>query len=497
MAEPPGAPPAGNSAPAGQSEPAAEAAPENGSGKAPAEKGGAQPEPTGQEPARPAEDTSGEPATRGDGAQPTAGTDRPGEDGGDAEASTPEQGGEGAPNEFRNAVHREEPPVGPPDEMGRVADETGRLGESVTTATDQGEQARANAGNEWRDQAGQDAGHRAAELAEGNRETARLARSVSDAARSSAEQVTEVRKGDEQSLQNGETDWHLARALLPDGEREVAEGETVAATVAETRQRHAAGAAGIREIWNGVAVAEEQPEEPSAVAELAGNLLRTGGDSNVNVGSFLGETSDDIIDGAGSAVGAALDWAGFDEAGKAVTRTADEVGDVLAEETLVEGARIRNAYYDLAQAVDGLDRPRTVYVSHERYPESAQHIDEAQGGTFWRGDQQRNVPRPDPVLTVQREGSEARRAAAIGGIPSKEGFDKDEYPPAVADTTGDKSVKYVPFADNRGAGSAMGHQLNGRDGSIQRQLDGRGMLGDFWGLGRADDGDKFVLRTFR
>jgi hypothetical protein len=56
------------------------------------------------------------------------------------------------------------------------------------------------------------------------------------------------------------------------------------------------------------------------------------------------------------------------------------------------------------------------------------------------------------------------------------------------------SVRYIDPGDNRGAGASQGNQLNGRTGSIERQLDGTGLqvIGD----GRADDGDKFRVETF-
>jgi hypothetical protein len=66
-----------------------------------------------------------------------------------------------------------------------------------------------------------------------------------------------------------------------------------------------------------------------------------------------------------------------------------------------------------------------------------------------------------PVLmTVDRADAIAHRAASLQGIPTKTGFDRDEYPPAMAAEGGKGAdVRYVPSFENRSAGSSMGYQL--------------------------------------
>ena len=87
-------------------------------------------------------------------------------------------------------------------------------------------------------------------------------------------------------------------------------------------------------------------------------------------------------------------------------------------------------------------------VSRLNYPQSAQHIEEAQA-----------EGRP-VLLTVDRSGAAARRAASLKGVPTVRGFDRDEYPPAVFKEGGAGShVKHIPFSDNRGSGSSIGNQL--------------------------------------
>lgn len=89
----------------------------------------------------------------------------------------------------------------------------------------------------------------------------------------------------------------------------------------------------------------------------------------------------------------------------------------------------------------------TVYVSRSKYPETVSHIEDsiAQG--------------KPAVLTIDRKGAAQRRKEALMDIPSKTGYDRDEYPPAMFKEGGTgASVRYISPKDNRGAGSCIGHQ---------------------------------------
>jgi len=238
-----------------------------------------------------------------------------------------------------------------------------------------------------------------------------------------------------------------------------------------------------------------QQDDRNPVAAFLGDTLRDLGDGDVERARDIGEFMDDTIDNLGAGAGDALRSLGADGAGDAVERTADDLGDTSAENWLELGATSRNVGYDVAQGIDGTDRPRTVFISRERYPEAAAHIDDAQSGTIWTGfASQPGQPKPS-VLTVDRENASARREAATSVVPPRSDYDRDEYPPAVAKEGGDgSSVRYIDPSDNRGAGSSQGNQLAGKTKTLQRQLDGTGLavVGD----GKADDGDLFRLETF-
>jgi hypothetical protein len=64
------------------------------------------------------------------------------------------------------------------------------------------------------------------------------------------------------------------------------------------------------------------------------------------------------------------------------------------------------------------------------------------------------------VLLHRRYEARANRHASLRGIPTKPGYDRDEYPPAMFDEGGKGAdVRYVLSAENRSAASAMRRQL--------------------------------------
>lgn len=99
-------------------------------------------------------------------------------------------------------------------------------------------------------------------------------------------------------------------------------------------------------------------------------------------------------------------------------------------------------------------------VDSSKYPESAQHILEAQQGTTHTG-HGAPVARSQPsILTIDRDGADANRTDSLRGIPTRPPQDRDEYPPAMFREGGTgASVKYIDATDNQGSGSSMGSAL--------------------------------------
>lgn len=75
--------------------------------------------------------------------------------------------------------------------------------------------------------------------------------------------------------------------------------------------------------------------------------------------------------------------------------------------------------------------------------------------------------RAERFLTWDPEGADARRRQDLRGIPTRSGFDRDEYPPASTREAGlqpdgsSASVVYVASSENRSGGARLGRAMAG------------------------------------
>ncbi|MCJ1810220.1 NucA/NucB deoxyribonuclease domain-containing protein [Flavobacterium covae] len=100
-------------------------------------------------------------------------------------------------------------------------------------------------------------------------------------------------------------------------------------------------------------------------------------------------------------------------------------------------------------AGDGVTHDIVATIKKSDFPETAQHIEDA----IKKG-------HPD-IVTVDRLNAAAQRTKSLKGIPTKKGFDRDEWPMAMFKEGGSgASVRYINPSDNRGAGSAVGSALS-------------------------------------
>ena len=100
-----------------------------------------------------------------------------------------------------------------------------------------------------------------------------------------------------------------------------------------------------------------------------------------------------------------------------------------------------------------------IVFSAQKFPNVRRHF---------RGALRRGWPRR---LVVNRRGADARRERALRDIPTREGYDRDEYPPAVGRGRGPglergrnprgwkADVRYVPSSENRSHGATLGDRL--------------------------------------
>lgn len=85
----------------------------------------------------------------------------------------------------------------------------------------------------------------------------------------------------------------------------------------------------------------------------------------------------------------------------------------------------------------------------DRYPQTAAHIKAA----ISRG--------KSSICTIDRNGADENREESLAGIPTKGGYDRDEWPMAMCSEGGKGAdVAYVESGDNRGSGSWIGNQLD-------------------------------------
>ncbi|MBW4080038.1 NucA/NucB deoxyribonuclease domain-containing protein [Paenibacillus sp. S150] len=84
----------------------------------------------------------------------------------------------------------------------------------------------------------------------------------------------------------------------------------------------------------------------------------------------------------------------------------------------------------------------------DRFPETAGHIKEA----IRSGE--------SAVCTINRQLADENRKESLRGVPTKKGYDRDEWPMAMCEEGGrGADIQYITPSDNRGAGSWVGNQL--------------------------------------
>ncbi|HST42228.1 MAG TPA: NucA/NucB deoxyribonuclease domain-containing protein [Conexibacter sp.] len=110
------------------------------------------------------------------------------------------------------------------------------------------------------------------------------------------------------------------------------------------------------------------------------------------------------------------------------------------EERQARGGQSASACQRTARVVE-------VGISATRYPRVLAHIDAAVRAGWPR------------VLRIRRDGAAARRDRALRGIPTRPGYDRDEWPMAMARADWRAHVAYVPSGENRGAGASVGLKL--------------------------------------
>ncbi|MBJ8024762.1 sporulation protein [Bacillus cereus] len=125
------------------------------------------------------------------------------------------------------------------------------------------------------------------------------------------------------------------------------------------------------------------------------------------------------------------------------------IGGFAVASMLLTGCSMINDKTSVKQ-VNGSEKvAQVIEFPSSKYPETGAHIKEAieKGKT--------------DICTIDRKGAGDRRKQSLAGVPTKKGYDRDEYPMAMCKEGGSGAdIKYIKPADNRGAGSFIGNKVD-------------------------------------
>ncbi len=120
---------------------------------------------------------------------------------------------------------------------------------------------------------------------------------------------------------------------------------------------------------------------------------------------------------------------------------------IVAYVTDVENIDLKGLFSSPQASSTSYDK--VIYFPADRYPKTAAHIEHA----IEEG--------KSAICTIDREGAEENRSQSLKGVPTKDGYDRDEFPMAFCDEGGTGAdIDYVKPTDNRGAGSWISHQVD-------------------------------------
>jgi hypothetical protein len=90
----------------------------------------------------------------------------------------------------------------------------------------------------------------------------------------------------------------------------------------------------------------------------------------------------------------------------------------------------------------------TITFPSDKYPNVADHIQDAI-----------NKGKPN-TCTIDRQGAEQNRKESLKDVPTKKGYDRDEFPMAMCEEGGKGAdIRYIKPKENRGAGSWFSNQV--------------------------------------
>jgi hypothetical protein len=142
-------------------------------------------------------------------------------------------------------------------------------------------------------------------------------------------------------------------------------------------------------------------------------------------------------------------WTPRDAEGNPLTPITYEGSTYLPVRAVAEAAGIKVGWDgDTQTVILGDQYDAVLEFPADVYPQTGAHI----AAAIMAGE--------SAICTIDRKGAEQRRQASLAGIPTLEGYDRDEWPMAMCAEGGKGAhIAYVESSDNRGAGAFVGNAL--------------------------------------
>lgn len=175
--------------------------------------------------------------------------------------------------------------------------------------------------------------------------------------------------------------------------------------------------------------------------------------ASVSVGAFAASNLTEVKSYLNGAIKITLEgkpWTPNDAGGKPVTPLTYNGSTYLPVRAIGEAFGVNIGWDGTTQTVllgDTYDA--VLEFPADRFPQTAAHIASA----ILAGE--------SAICTIDRTGADANREASLAGIPTRDGYDRDEWPMAMcAEGGAGADIAYVEPDDNRGAGSWVGNALD-------------------------------------
>lgn len=120
----------------------------------------------------------------------------------------------------------------------------------------------------------------------------------------------------------------------------------------------------------------------------------------------------------------------------------------LISTILLSACSIPSTSKETSNQITETSKSVTITFPSDKYPSVANHIRDAI-----------NNGKPN-TCTIDRNGAEQNRKESLKNVPTKKGYDRDEFPMAMCEEGGKGAdIRYIKPKENRGAGSWFSNKV--------------------------------------